>query len=108
MERSAFQGSASACAAELHALGEDDLLLCGQQRHAADLPQVEAHGVVRVEDLGRDGLGLGSGSSWRQARRRALGDGLLDRRAASASGAAAPGRARWRPRRARPPYRRRG
>ena len=52
--------------AQLHALGEDDLLLRGEERHAADLPQVEADGVVRVEDLGGDGLGLGV---------RLLGDG---------------------------------
>ncbi len=44
--------------AELHPLGEDDLFLGGEQRHAADLTQVQAHGVVRVEDLGRDRLGL--------------------------------------------------
>ena len=44
--------------AELHALGEDDLLLGGEQRHAADLAQVQANGVVGVEDLGGDRLGL--------------------------------------------------
>ena len=44
--------------AELHPLGEDDLLLGGEQRHAADLTQVQANGVVGVEDLGRLRLGL--------------------------------------------------
>ena len=46
-------------AAELHALGEDDLLLRGEQRHPADLPQVEANGIVGVEDLGGSDLRLG-------------------------------------------------
>ena len=44
--------------AELHPLGEDDLLLGGEQRHAADLTQVQANGVVGVEDLGGLRLGL--------------------------------------------------
>ena len=45
--------------AQFHALGEDDLLLRGQERDPADLPQVQAHGIVRVQDLGRHRLRIG-------------------------------------------------
>ena len=58
-ERIAFHGLGLGLGAQLHALGEDDLLLRGEQRHAADLAQVQAHGVVGVQDLGGDRLGLG-------------------------------------------------
>ena len=81
--------------AQLHALGEDDLLLRGEQRHAADLAQVQAHGVVGVEDLGRDRLGLGVlvlGGRGRGGRRRGgVGAGSSTIRAASASSSAALG-----------------
>ena len=65
--------------AQLHALGEDDLLLRGEERHAADLAQVEAHGVVGVEDLGRDGLRLRFGLRLGDRGGGLLDDRLLDR-----------------------------
>ena len=76
--------------AELHALGQDDLLLRGQQRHTADLAQVQADGIVGVQDLGLDGNHLGVRlRPWRQ--RRAPDLGLRDARMASASSTATSG-----------------
>ena len=38
--------------ARFHALGKGDFLICGKERHAADLLQIHAHGIVDADSLG--------------------------------------------------------
>src|SRR6185369_15627381 len=62
--------------AELDRLREDDLLLGAEQRHAGDLPQVQARRVLDVERLLVDDLGR---LVVRVRDRRGGGDHGLDR-----------------------------
>ena len=51
-------GASDDLLAEFDRLGQDDLLLGGQEGDLADLPQVHADRVVHLDHVGREGLEL--------------------------------------------------